>query len=478
MVNRHQHHDDSSGSSSDFFSPISIAFFRRPSSRDSQQQQHHQTTSMPSSAERRGSSTTLPPSHDNSWIGARLSPILSFDKEGALSDNDDDDADNRSEERHRAIHDTLEAAPFVVDERTSLLMRNVTNSDLQQPQYPHREGTVANGMAAANPNASKIHPLWRSPSSQQQLHGNSFHHRVMMLLRKWGCCYCCNSISNHASFGAALVTMSGIHLWAMGVYDCYQWYHWYRGSTMSVDEQDLSMGISHAWTLPLLVPSYETLALFGALAPNQVVDHGEDERWVRRTVSSYSDFLSSLLICTSVAEWLLVAGAWRLLYLASSRELRGVPTYYLVASAWYERAIIYLVSAIAGQLWMWSYDSTNELMAMGCVAWGTSGVLCATGMVHPLHRFELFTMATCLVILSLFQRPYGSVFGCTGAAFFGWALGACGFVERRVGMDAINFPGNGNDLKSTPAVTLLGTGSAVLLLSLPVLNLAFRDDTS
>ena len=52
-------------------------------------------------------------------------------------------------------------------------------------------------------------------------------------------------------------------------------------------------------------------------------------------------------------------------------------------------------------------------------------------MARPTHRFELFVVATIFVLLSLFQRPFGSVWGTTGSAFFGWALGAAGLTNEQ-----------------------------------------------
>jgi hypothetical protein len=135
---------------------------------------------------------------------------------------------------------------------------------------------------------------------------------------------------------------------------------------------------------------------------------------------------------------------------------------------WYEFVTVYVGSALTGQLWMWTYDTTENAVA-GCVAWGTCGVLCAIGMAKPHYRFEAFVLASLLLLLSLFQRPYDSVLGTTGSAFFGWSLGAAGLVNK------IEPPKlNENDFKETKIGSFIGTGFFVLIVSLPFLSLTFR----
>ena len=100
-------------------------------------------------------------------------------------------------------------------------------------------------------------------------------------------------------------------------------------------------------------------------------------------------------------------------------------------------------------------------------------MLCAVGMARPLHRFELFVLATLFVLVSLFQRPFGSVWGMTGSAFIGWALGAAGQVEHAIthssGM-------NENDRHGLSFITFMGTAFALLILLCPVFSLGFQGD--
>lgn len=94
---------------------------------------------------------------------------------------------------------------------------------------------------------------------------------------------------------------------------------------------------------------------------------------------------------------------------------------------------------------------------------------------RPLHRFELFVLATTFVFLSLFQRPFGSVWASTGSAFFGWALGAAGLVESpSTAAAAAVAAGNENDRHGSKVISFLGTGFALLILLLPVFSFALQ----
>jgi hypothetical protein len=144
-----------------------------------------------------------------------------------------------------------------------------------------------------------------------------------------------------------------------------------------------------------------------------------------------------------------------------------------VLYAWYQLGSIYVLAASVGQLWMWTFDF--HFVAVGCVSWGTCGVLCTLGMSLPMYRFELFVTAASLLLLSLLLRPYSSVHGTAGSAFFGWALGALLYVEPHPLHDRhVMYVGNRNDVKGMKAVTLIGTAGTVFVISVPVLSLAFR----
>ena len=93
-------------------------------------------------------------------------------------------------------------------------------------------------------------------------------------------------------------------------------------------------------------------------------------------------------------------------------------------------------------------------------------------MARPLHRFELFVMATLFVFLALSQRPFGSVWGTTGSAFFGWALSAAGLTEQPNIRSSTGM--NDNDRHGLSFITFLGTGFSLLILIFPVFTLAFQ----
>lgn len=91
-------------------------------------------------------------------------------------------------------------------------------------------------------------------------------------------------------------------------------------------------------------------------------------------------------------------------------------------------------------------------------------------MARPLHRFELFVLATLYVFVALFQRPGGSVWGTTGSAFIGWALGAAGMVEHPIVYSGVNE----NDRHGLPFITFAGTGLSLLIILFPLFTLALQ----
>jgi hypothetical protein len=115
-----------------------------------------------------GREEKLPMSHDNSWLGARLSPI-------AFDDNDDDE---------RVIRPYREAlSESVLTERSALLAK-VKPKD-----------------------RSKIHPLWDD--------GNSFLVQSMQARDK---------AQGYFNWGNVVWVISGMHLLAIFIHDMYLWY--------------------------------------------------------------------------------------------------------------------------------------------------------------------------------------------------------------------------------------------------------------
>merc|ERR1711971_36044 len=111
-------------------------------------------------------------------------------------------------------------------------------------------------------------------------------------------------------------------------------------------------------------------------------------------------------MCSSVFEWVLVLWSWTSLQRHGSRPTKR----------W---ILLYSLSMVTGQLWMLAWDQRG---VCGCASWGTSGVLCASGVAKPSRRFTLFMTTILFVILSLLQQPCSSILGIIGSSFFGWAF--------------------------------------------------------
>lgn len=218
--------NNSSGGSSDFFSPISLAFFGKD---------------------------VLPRSHDTSWIGARQSPIPSFDREDD-EEEDDEEANRATEIYHRALHESLEAAEFV-NERTSLLHKRRAAASMAAQQAP-------------------IHPLWNGATPEER----------MMNEQKSAC---------RIFWGDLLIIVSGIHLSAISAYEINLWL------------SDKNVGMVLTWMSILLPRSSQILLMAGALDAERVLIYGE-----------YWRILSSLFVCPSLLNWFIVLIGWVLVYSA------------------------------------------------------------------------------------------------------------------------------------------------------------------
>ena len=216
--------NNSSGASSDFFSPISLGFFGKD---------------------------VLPRSHDTSWIGARQSPIPSFDREDE-DEEDDEEANRATEIYHKALHESLEAAQFV-NERTSLLHHR-RNAGVEAKQAP-------------------IHPLWDGATPEERL------------LRE-------QKASCRILWGDFLIVFSGIHLLVTSSYEVYQW-----------RSPESNVGVTLTWMSILQPRSAQTLLMSGGLDAQRVILHEE-----------YWRLLSALVICPSLLNWLVVCSGWLLVF--------------------------------------------------------------------------------------------------------------------------------------------------------------------
>jgi hypothetical protein len=238
--------DRSSEASSDFFSPTSFSSLMFP------------RTSLLTATER--DDRQLPLHHDTSWIGARLSPICSFENE-----EDDDDDDRHTAVYHRALH--LQEASFI-NEKSRLLRKGV------DPR-------------------SKIHPMWDTPPGKNNDNKKDTAHAATNRFCPWG-----------MNWGTFICIISGMYLTAMGCFDLYMLDQSKRsGSAEDFQNNRIS---NEAWMFPWLAPFPDTLLRFGALLPSKVFY--AEEFW---------RILTSAVMPCSLVEWLLVVTSWRLVLLAS-----------------------------------------------------------------------------------------------------------------------------------------------------------------
>jgi membrane associated rhomboid family serine protease len=347
---------DHSSDSSDIFSPVN----RRRSLHNND---HSNSLSTPEQ------DYSLPRLHDNSWIGARVSPIASFDQE---------DPDELATAPYRkALHDSLEASFVHVlpTERSSLLGNNKKHFDPR----------------------SNIHPLWDHKDSNNKNNYNSSNRRGILrrvfTRTNWGTLY----------WGNVVLAVSGGILGCISVHDIYLWYLMYR--------RGIEPMYSIAWTMPWLSPSIRTLTRFGAFMPSRLLffeSRGE-----------YWRIGSSMFLSTSILEWLLIVWAWIALQQSTITPTTTSGS-FSASLLW---ALLYIVSILTGQLWMTAFHKDDEIA--GCVSWGTCGILCAMGVSRPERRFFFFCTVIALVVLELMQ-PTGSVFGAIGGSFFGWAFSGVG----------------------------------------------------
>lgn len=354
--------NNSSGGSSEFFSPISLAFFGKD---------------------------VLPRSHDTSWIGARQSPIPSFDREDD-DDEDDEEANKATEIYHRALHESLEAAEFV-NERTSLLHHRRTGATIAK-QGP-------------------IHPLWHGTTPEERM------------IRE-------DQTSYTIFWGDVLIIASGIHLAVLSAYEVKLWL------------SDESVGMMLTWMSIIEPRSSQTLLMAGALDAELVLINGQ-----------YWRLLSSLFVCPSLLNWLLVAIGWTLVY--NARRQNTLLSWYSWFGTWFGAAFV-------GLLWMMAWDLRMRPV-VGCCLWGTGGVLTSVGIHRPEERWRHFLLCAVAVALSWWEQPCNSVYGILGSTFFGWGLGA---ATR----GTLSLAEKGH---SPSGLSYASIGTVLFMVLAPVLSIAF-----
>ena len=417
-----------SDSSSDSFSPVR-----------QQRPLHHTTTllknpnndsTLSSGSNPHAANDSLPALQDKSWIGARVSPIQSFDNDN--DDDDDDDNENgfddikATEPYRKALNESLEASFLVATERSSLLGGNrmrgrggggggigiggVGGFTTLHGNTRGVSGFVGDG------NFSSLHPLWDDKDAIRALK-----------LQQQGR----NAINNQhwwfhgkavTYWGTIVASSAGIMLACMGMHDAYIKYISYR--------RGVALTYSVSWTVPWLMPSGRTLIRFGAFCPSRLIE-----------LKEYWRVISSPFISTSFTEWIVLLLAWHSLRRGSnSMSSNGgiLPTTSTTwspmgsrsgscggAAAFLVWPLLYLFSVWTGQLWVTAFHPYNAIS--GCASWGTCGTLCAIGVSKPHRRFFLFMIAISLVMVDLAQ-PYTSAYGAIGGSFFGWAFYGVGLT--------------------------------------------------
>jgi hypothetical protein len=199
------HDDNSSASSGMMFSPV-----------HGRHRSLHDDVGMGSPDDDDGS--PLPALQDNSWIGARVSPIPDD-----MDEDDEEDANHVALYRQALHHSQSNADSthrfLVANERTNLLGKNHQN----------------------------IHPLWEQPQTRRRS-------------------FLASSNSPNSSNGLLLVSIlvgsSGILLGCMAVHDFYLWY--------LASRRGIEPLYSVAWHTPYLGPSARTLGRFGVLQTSNV----------------------------------------------------------------------------------------------------------------------------------------------------------------------------------------------------------------
>lgn len=206
-------------------------------------------------------------------------------------------------------------------------------------------------------------------------------------------------------WGKVIVGASTIHFFCIGLHDFYLWYVRLR--------RGVQLQYSLAWSLPWLGPSARILLRFGAFCPGKIL---WQHQWYR--------VLTSFTLCCSITELAIVGGGWW--------QLEKTAYTTIAANSWRIWWPILFISSIGtGQLWMAAFGSFYSIS--GVVGWGTSGVLCATGVSRPRERMSLFMTATALVVMNLLQST-SNVFGAVGATFFAWSLAETGLLPLSVPM--------------------------------------------
>ena len=480
---------------------------------------------------------TLPKLQDTSWLGARMSPIRKRHDEIADDDGDEEDAaivapyrlgltetsassaasesfflgiddDTDDLEQNEQTKNNSNSGPGV--QTSTIAGRGTSSNGYIRPRPPlllHPHTTVNvntnNSVGAArekendnstnrpqrrrrrlvNPFQRKFRTFWSSltSSSSSSPGDNDLSSSYVMVdpprVTANGI------ITNICSGNFVVIGATAFVLFCVGLHDLFLAYiAMRRGITVSE---------RLAWTLPWIGPTERSLLRFGAFCPERLLSFS----------SEYWRSLTSMFVTTSLVEWILLVWVWTR-YLPSPSSSASNPSWQL---SW---PIVYLLSALTGQLWMVAFDYDNLGSSLthdnyydyvptlsGCAGWATAGVLCAIGIQKPHRRFPCFISAIAFVILHQCQTT-GSVIGCSAAAFFGWAFSGIWSPELSVSghqwqqqqqqqRDLLNYDytyhdilnDGGNKINEKGRWNLLnGLAAAVVILLyfLPIIYLLYR----
>ncbi|EEC49278.1 predicted protein [Phaeodactylum tricornutum CCAP 1055/1] len=392
--------DTSSEGSSDFFSPISASFFKTTSSN------------------KVCASSLLPTSHDTSWIGARMSPIRSFDQEEI--DEDDDEYREATSRYQLALHQSLMASASVANERTTLLSK------------PSTSQLFVKNHNSINPSTA-IHPLW-SPAR------NGPENTILLDAQSRGGeprCSWENGRTRHV--GILLCLFSGLH-WVISLVISLS--QGRMGINWGYHQSDLiSSGLSGTWKTAWVSP--QVLFTYGGAITTT------------RRILSLSDCWRiplSWTCATSLWEWFFGVCAWILI---------GNSTGQGILPHWSTHIGVFVASAVCGQLSFVAWQFANPYLLVGCLLWGTVGVL--THQASLQQQPQLFGMAAFLVFWSWVVQPYNSVWGMTLAAFWGWALAESEKPSKKNLWEGCTTKGG------------IATAFCISLIVAPVLYIAFTD---
>ena len=390
---------------------------------------------------------TLPKLHNSSWLGADMSPIRKGETNNNNNDEDavfvapyrlgltetsessaapsesfflgaNDDTDELEGSKAQTPKNNVQHAnsnnngsaptsqkPRMFYNRLPLPLfsfaRSNTNPDNGQQQRPRRRKLL-------NPSQSNFWNFWSALTSPPGENDPSSSYVMVDAPSRF-------AGTSMRSGNRLVIGATVFVLFCIGIHDAFLAY-------LAMRRGDTSSG-GFAWALPWVGPTGRSLLRFGAFCP---------ERLLKASSSEYWRSLTSMVISISLVEWILLVWVWTR-YLPS--KLLSPASNFSWQLSW---PVVYVLSSWTGQLWMMAfhyetirtsvgqqqdsdlYDDVSLPALSGCAGWATAGVLTAVGIQAPSRRFPCFLSSSVLVLLHQCQNT-GSVIGCSGAAFFGWA---------------------------------------------------------